>query len=281
MRAGDSSLQAEPMRVISQRFDMARHRIVGFVAMHVHPQALFGGEFAQQSHRLRAIGHGALEMRDATDHVDPHRHGALQVVERRRTAQQAVLGEGHQLQVEVGCNLLLHLQQSLHRQQTVIADIDMGTDRQQTASNGPVAILQRARHQRFLRQQRLEFAPKGDAFKQGAGTIDARQAVTERGIHMKVRIDEGRRYQVAAGIDFLCTAHCQRRADCNDAARRHRDIDMTRAVGQGSVANDQIHGRFFLCFSRVDTVADARRNPCRTAHSVHALRSGIDGKCAW
>ena len=38
MRAGDAALQAEPLRLVGQRLDVARQRIVGLVAMHVDEQ---------------------------------------------------------------------------------------------------------------------------------------------------------------------------------------------------------------------------------------------------
>ena len=74
MRTGHPALQAAAHRLGRQRLDMARHRIVRLVAMHVDPQAALRRELAELADGLGAIGHGALEMRDAADHV----HAAIE-----------------------------------------------------------------------------------------------------------------------------------------------------------------------------------------------------------
>ena len=72
MRARHPALHAKALAVEGQGFDVARQRVVRLVAMHVHHQAPLAGKFAQQAHGFGAVGHGALEMRDAADHVDAH-----------------------------------------------------------------------------------------------------------------------------------------------------------------------------------------------------------------
>jgi hypothetical protein len=62
-------MQPKSLRVEGQRFDVARHRVVAFVAVHVHPQTAFGRQFAEDAHALGAVGHRALEVRDAADRV--------------------------------------------------------------------------------------------------------------------------------------------------------------------------------------------------------------------
>jgi hypothetical protein len=66
---------------------------------------------------LAPVGHGALEVRNAADHVHAQVQRALQVVQPAGRAQHAVLRKGHQLQVEVGRHALLDFQQRVHRQQ--------------------------------------------------------------------------------------------------------------------------------------------------------------------
>jgi hypothetical protein len=101
-------------------------------------------------------------------------------------------GKGHQLHVDVRRDAALHLEQGLDRQQAVVADVDVGADRQQAARHRPVAILQRALDQRLLGQLRFQFAPQRDPLQQGAGGVHARQAVAEGGVHVEVGVDEGR-----------------------------------------------------------------------------------------
>jgi hypothetical protein len=52
-------------------------------------------------------------------------------------------------------------------------------------------------------QKRLEFAPQRNPFKQRARGIDPRLPVGQRRIHVKMRIDKGRRHQIARDIDCL------------------------------------------------------------------------------
>jgi hypothetical protein len=130
-------------------------------------QAALGRQLAQHAHRLGAVGHRALEVRDAADHVHAHGQRALEVVQ-RPGAQHAVLGKGHQLQVEVGRTRSLHVQQRLHGQQARVADVDVRADGQQALGHRPVAVGQRALDQRLLREQRLQLAPQRDALQQRA-----------------------------------------------------------------------------------------------------------------
>ena len=103
--------------------------IVGLVAMHVDQQPALGGDLAQARTEAAPILHGALEMRDAADDIDAEIEGANgDSASPLGAAIEAVLRKGDELQVEVGCDFLLHLEQGFDRQQPVIADIDMGAD---------------------------------------------------------------------------------------------------------------------------------------------------------
>jgi hypothetical protein len=154
---------------------------------------------------------------------------------------RTILREGDQLQIEIRRHAALHVQQRLHRQQAVIAHVDMAADREQAARHGPIAVLQRALHQGILRQLRFQFPPQRNAFQQGAGLVHARQAVTERRIHMEVGIDERRRQQAALRIDFARALGLQSRSDIDDAALVDGDIDALASVGQIGIADDQLH----------------------------------------
>jgi hypothetical protein len=77
-----------------------------------------------------AVVHGALEMRNAADDVDAHVERFQKVLLRTRRAEQPVLRKGDKLQVDVVLDLLAHFQQTLDPGQLVVADVDMGPDRQ-------------------------------------------------------------------------------------------------------------------------------------------------------
>ncbi len=130
-------MQAKAPRLVGELLDMARQRVVGFIAMHVDHQSSPGGDFAQFRHRTAAVFHGALEMRNAADHIDAHIQRTDGVRLRGSASVEAVLREGHQLQVDIGRDLLLHLQQRLDGQQPVVADIDMAADGEQPHARRP------------------------------------------------------------------------------------------------------------------------------------------------
>ena len=83
---------------------MPRKRIIGLVAVHVDPQAALGSQFAQQAHRFGPFGHGALEMRDAADHIHPEIQRPRHLLPGVGIAQVAVLGKGAKLEIDVGRN---------------------------------------------------------------------------------------------------------------------------------------------------------------------------------
>ena len=79
MRARHPAMQAQPQRLAGERLDVARERVVGLVAVQVDHQAALGRDPAQLDHRAAAVLHGALEVRDAADDVDPEIQRAQQV----------------------------------------------------------------------------------------------------------------------------------------------------------------------------------------------------------
>ena len=186
--------------------------------MHVDHQAALRRDLAQRLHRRRAVGHGALEMRNAADDIDAHVERALEILRRVRRAEIAVLRKGDELQVEIGRDLLLHFEQRFDREQPVVADIDMAADGEQALRHGEIAVAQRALDDRFVRQQRLQFAPERDAFQQRARVVEPRQAERQRRVHVEMAVDEGRRDQLAARVDRAAASPSISALDRGDAA---------------------------------------------------------------
>ena len=203
--------------------------------MHVHQQPALGGQLAQQPNAGSAIGHGALEVRNTADHVHALVQRAAQRVKRAGRPQQTILRKRHQLQIDVRRHAFFDVQHRVDRQQARVADIHMGADRQQPLGNGPVAIGKRALDQRLLRELRLQLAPERNAFEQCAALVDPGQAVAERRIHVKVRIDKGRRDQLATGVDHLVGWRHQAGADVGNQPVLNGNRHAGAAVGQGGV----------------------------------------------
>src|SRR3546814_11204545 len=87
---------------------------------------------------------------------------------------------------------------------------------------------------------RLQRAPEGDAFQQGAAPVQPRQAEAEGRVHVEVAVDEGRRHQVPAGVDLLPRRRLDLRSHFGDAAILHGDVLPAFAGGQGGVADDEV-----------------------------------------
>ena len=239
MRAGHPSLQAETLGLIGKLLDMARQRIVGLVAMHIDHQAAFGGDLAKLRHRARAVGHGALEMRNAANDVDAHVQRANGVFKRRGRAIESILRKGDQLQVDIGRDRFLDIEQRLDGEQPIVADIDVAAYGKQAHRHRPVAIGERPIAHGFMRQQRLQLAPQSDTFEQRAGGIDAGDTVGKRGVHMEVRIDEGWRDEIATRVDLAACRTLQFRLDRRDGLAGDADIGNP-AVRQRAAAHNEV-----------------------------------------
>ena len=110
MRAGNAPLQPQLLRLMDQRLDVARQRIVALVAMHVDGETTVGSQAAQELDGPSSVFHRALEMRNAADHVDAAIERAVEVGCGGARAQIAVLGKRDELQVEVRRNALFHFE---------------------------------------------------------------------------------------------------------------------------------------------------------------------------
>ena len=244
MRTGHPSLQAQALGFKGQGFDVARVRVVRFVAVHVYPQAALGGQFAQELDAQGAVGHGALKVRNAAHHVHAPVKGALErvhvLLRPGLAAQHAVLRKGHELHINIGRDAPLDFEQRVHRQQARVAHIDMGANGQQALGHRPVAIGHGALDQRLLREQGLEFAPQRNAFEQRARGVDARHAVAQRGVHVEMRVNKRRAEQLALRVQRLMRRGQQAGAYFGDAAVLHRHRHMRAPVGQGGVVDEQI-----------------------------------------
>ena len=106
VRAGDAALQA---RAAASR--RPAPRCGATCGSSVSSQCMstsrprFGGDLAERLQAARPVRHGALEMRDAADHVDALVERAVEVLRGVGRAEIAVLREGDELQVDVGRDL--------------------------------------------------------------------------------------------------------------------------------------------------------------------------------
>ena len=226
-----------------QHLDVTREGVVALVAVHVHQEMALGRDPTQALDRRGTVGHGPLEMRNATHHVNAH-------VERRREgafglgpAQVAVLGEGDELEIDLVAHQLAHLEQRLDRLQIRVADVDVAANDQRPAGDRPAAQLERPVPDRVVRQRRLQLRPELDALQQGAGAVHARHPVGQRRVHVEVGVDERRRDELALRVDRPLRLGPEVSLDGRDAAVPAGDRHPVAAVRQDRVGDDEIeHG---------------------------------------
>ena len=244
MRTGNAALQAKTHGLRRQRLDMARHRIVAFVAMDIDRQPAFSGNAAEFLQRGCAISHGALKMRNAADDVEAHIERAVDEIDRARRTVVTILREGHELQIDVRLHLLAHFDHRFSSEKARIADIDMAANGQQALRNGQIAITQRALDHGFNGQHRLQFAPERDAFKKRTGTVEAWQAKRQGRVHMEMRIDERRGHEPVGRIDFLSRLMLPLGGpDIGNLAVLDQNVLLLATVGEIGVSHDQIEHR--------------------------------------
>src|ERR1700735_3217299 len=107
MGPGDAASKAKAPRFGCERLDMAGHRIVALIAMHVdHQTALFGNR-AQRPNAGGAVRHRAFEVRNSAHNVDPLVESAFKVFRRAWESVITVLRKGDELQVDVRSNSTL------------------------------------------------------------------------------------------------------------------------------------------------------------------------------
>ena len=229
-----------PLGVIGQGFDVARQGVVAFIAVHVDHQAALGGKLAQGRHRRGAVGHGALEVRDAAHHVDTHVERPDHGLPVGRQPEIAVLGKSYQLQVEVGLELLTDVQQGVDGQHLRVAHVDMAADGERAAGDGPLAQLAGAGLDGFDGQLRFQLPPELDPLQQRAAAVHARLAVAQGRVHVKMAVDERRCHQAPGGIDFSAGCGLDRRRQLFDATVLNRDVVSPPAIRQVGVADNEV-----------------------------------------
>ncbi len=89
----------------------------------------------------------------------------------------------------------------------------------------------------------------------------------QRRIKMEMRIDKGRRYQAARGVNLFGGSGVNSRREADDAAVLDRDVHAGPAVWQSGAADDEIKLH--------------QMSPSPTASAYGALRPGQAGKSPW
>ena len=142
-------------------------------------------------------------MRNSADDLHAQIESAQGVFASIRASVESVLGKRDELQIQVWRYILLHLFQRMDSQQSVVAYVDMRPDRKQPHSYRPIAVFHCAVANGVVGEQWLELAPQFDSFKQRAGSVDPRNALGKRCVHVEVGINERRRGKAARKLQHF------------------------------------------------------------------------------
>ena len=277
----DAALQPQPLRLEGQRLDVARQRVVGLVAMHVDQQAALGRDLAQHLHARRApssMVRSKCGMPPTTS--TPMSSARLRLSARARRAQIAVLRKGDELQVDVGRDALLHLEQRLDRQQPVVADVDMAADRQQALADRPVAVA-RARARSPPRRVSSGFSSPHSAMPSSSvpDWLTRGRPERQRRVHVEVAVDEGRRDQPALRVD-RCARPRPRCAARPPRSCRRGSAMSTPVRPSGSVALRTIRSKLMPKSYKARPAIGTRLLPTSTVAAsmpnTDASRSGVE-----
>jgi hypothetical protein len=148
-------------------------------------------------------------------------------------------------------------QQRLHGQQARVAGVHVAADGEQALGNGHIAVAQRALDDVVLHQRGLQLAPQRDALQQRAAFVDARPPVGERGVHVEVRVAEGRGEEVALRVHGLggrrrspsatsvilppCTATDMFRAAVGEGGVGDEEVEHGRMLSAGASGAEELH----------------------------------------
>src|ERR1700722_8818214 len=98
MGRGDAASEAEAPRFGCERLDMAGHRVIALIAMHVdHKTTLFGNR-AKRPNAGGAVRHRAFEVWNSAHNIDPLVESAFKVFRRAWRSLITILGKGDELQ---------------------------------------------------------------------------------------------------------------------------------------------------------------------------------------
>ena len=214
-------------------------------------------------------------MGDAADHVRPHVEGAEEELRAAGVGVDAVLGKGHDLQVDPVAHLVLDLQQGLHRELVLVRGVGMGADEARPLRDLPIDRLLGPGLDRFEVADFLLPAPDRDALVQRAADVGL-QVRGEHRVEMDVRVDQRARDEPARAVDRLAGLGRDPRLDRHDALALDGDVGRTHGlvlVRHESVLQNDVHTRLpplrtrgprHPAFARI--FAECARNCQRGAH---------------
>lgn len=138
----------------------------------------------------------------------------------------------------------------------------MAADEEQALRDRQIAIAQRTINQFLFRHDRAQLSPERDALEQRAGYVHARQAERQGGVHMEMRIDEGRADQPAGRVDLFLRLRLEIGLGSDDLAALDADIDPLSAIREICISDDQIEhrrliGQKWFSVRRADRAASA------------------------
>ena len=138
---GDPAGHAAPDRLGRHHLDEAGVVVVGLVAVDVDAQAVLVGQRDRELDRLDAVLAGQLVVRDPADHVRAELDGLAHQLPAAVEAEDPLLRERDELQVDHAAHLLAQVDQRPQRPQLRVAHVDVAADVLHAAGELPAQDL--------------------------------------------------------------------------------------------------------------------------------------------
>ena len=184
---------------------------------------------------------GEFEMGNGTGGIRTHFQGLFQQLGTLGIAENAILGEGNNLNVHEVPDFLPQFQNGFQSGQLGVVDIHMGSDildavggLHPNCSADPVPDI-------LLRKPGLILLPALDALKQGTAHVPPRDSCRHAGVQMDMGLHEGRQGHLSGAVHhFLPALGFQLRGDGCKRSVRYPDIHRLRGVFYGQILKQHI-----------------------------------------
>ena len=185
-------------------------------------------------------------MRDAADDVGAQLDGLAHQLLAAVEAEDALLRERDELEVDQAAHLLAQVDQRAQRGQLGVADVDMAAHVLDAAGELPAQHLPDPGLHVLVGEVLDPLGPDRDALEQRAGHVRARLADGQHRVEVDVRLDQRGSDQPAAQVDDL--ARRSSAGGRGDAALVDADVGDGVLPGDAGVAKEQIdHPAIIAC----------------------------------
>ena len=197
---GDHVLHARLIGTGGQGLQAPGGLVINFIAVDVNELIVLLSQVEANVQGLHRVLPGKLKVGNGACGVRSHLQGLLQKLLSLGVAQDAVLGESHDLNVHVVPDFLPQLQDGLQGGELRVVDIHVGTHILDAVGRlHPDSLVDPLLHL-LLGEEGLVLLPALNAFKQGSGEVPAGTARGQAGVQVYVGLHKGGQHHLARTV---------------------------------------------------------------------------------